>query len=487
MIVLSLMFFVLMVIVGGMAVDLMRHENARTKLQQTLDRSVLAAANMRQTQDADVVVRDYFTKASMIDQLKTVGGTEGINTKLVSAEGAKGVPTFFMDMLGIDSLSAAATAQAEENVGNIEISLVIDISGSMTEGPVGSEQITKLKDAAKNFFSIMLAGDSKESTSINVIPYAGHVNVGEDLFEWFGAVRSHSNSSCIELTAEDYTNSLAPGAGRGQVPHFMNWVIKPGWMNWGWCPMDESKIIVAQNDLVKLDKFITDIKLQDGTGTMTGIKYGLMLLDPSMNSAFNHLNSLGQVPAEFTDRPLPFEPHNDDANVKKYLIVMTDGMITDQHRPLNTTLIHPPGGPDNLDNEQVKTGTKWDAVQKKNVDVFIDDPDLVDGIDYPFWNATVALEKQPAVNRGPVLSSINTNVSRFQAQCDLARAKDVIVYTIAFNAPADARTQMKACANQATDSETFYYYINKESAVADGLDKAFESISRSIKQLRLTQ
>jgi hypothetical protein len=41
------------------------------------------------------------------------------------------VDTYFMNMLGINTLRSPAAGQAEESLQNIEISLVQDISGSM--------------------------------------------------------------------------------------------------------------------------------------------------------------------------------------------------------------------------------------------------------------------------------------------------------------------------------------------------------------------
>ena len=55
--------FVLMVGVGGIAVDLMRFEAQRSQLQSTLDRAVLAAASLNQQRDAEGVVRNYFETA----------------------------------------------------------------------------------------------------------------------------------------------------------------------------------------------------------------------------------------------------------------------------------------------------------------------------------------------------------------------------------------------------------------------------------------
>jgi Flp pilus assembly protein TadG len=59
----SLFLFVLMILIGGMAVDLMRFETRRVHVQNTLDSAMLAAADLDQDLDPEAVVRDYFAKA----------------------------------------------------------------------------------------------------------------------------------------------------------------------------------------------------------------------------------------------------------------------------------------------------------------------------------------------------------------------------------------------------------------------------------------
>ena len=54
----ALVLFILMVMMGGLADDLMRYETTRTALQNTLDRSTLAAASLSQTLKPKAVVRD---------------------------------------------------------------------------------------------------------------------------------------------------------------------------------------------------------------------------------------------------------------------------------------------------------------------------------------------------------------------------------------------------------------------------------------------
>lgn len=485
MLFLSIVFFLLMVMVGGMAVDLMRQENARTRLHQTLDRAVLAAASLKQTRLPEVVVEDYMTKAGMFDQLVDVNGTPGNSQRIVTAEGRVEISTLFMHMLDINKLRAPALSTAEESVSNIEISLVLDISGSMREG----DQIGKLRAAAKSFFAKVLEGDAARTTSINVVPYAGQVNVGPKLFSRFGGVRNHTNSSCFELNASDFTSAAAPGSGRAQVPHFMQWTISTATMDWGWCPADRSAIIIAQNDIGKLNTFIDTVRLHDGTGTQNGVKYGLMLLNPALQPTFQWLSTDSTIPTVFADRPRAWSA-SVGSDVTKYMIVMTDGQITEQFRPKFAAFVDP--DTDTIDNEQYQDGTKTQMVNGKNVTVpnMVNDPDTVDGIDYPGWNGTnttirKALLDQPSVNRTTDAASgytnISTNVSRFNAQCSLAKQNGVIVYSIAFNAPAAAITQMKDCSS----GPAYFYSVSNTDA--SEIKNAFDTIARNIKQLRLTQ
>jgi hypothetical protein len=457
----TMMLFFMILAFSGMAVDMMRHENARTKLQQTLDRAILAAASIKQVRDPDIVVEDYFRAADMLDQLVDVQYDESINFNDVSAIGRVPVYTFFMSLLDIDVLNAGAIAAAQEGVGNIEISLVLDISGSMRFG----DQIGKLRVASKNFFAQMLEGDAKDTTSINIVPYAGHVNIGRRLFEEFGGVRVHENSSCLELSDADYLTAAPPAVGLAQVPHFMKWDIDNATMNWGWCPMDDSDIIIAENDKAKLDAFITNVRLHDGTGTMTGVKYGLMLLNPALQGVFAELAEENLISDDFSDRPKAWASSVGSDN-NKYLIIMTDGNITEQFRPKYSAFRDP--DKNNLDDEV------YDKVA---------DPDKVDGTDHVAWNATVELDKQPAANRSSSpLTSRNTNLARFYAQCEFAKKNNVTVFTIAFNAPAEAQTEMRNCASSGSN----YYYV-PSGGDGNGLNNAFMSISRTIKQLRLTQ
>ncbi|MEO6299216.1 MAG: pilus assembly protein TadG-related protein, partial [Paracoccaceae bacterium] len=86
LVIFALMLVMLMLMMGGVAVDVMRYEARRTALQNTLDRSTLAAASLSQDLDPTAVVNDYFLRAGLKQYLKSVTVTEGLNFRNVAAD-----------------------------------------------------------------------------------------------------------------------------------------------------------------------------------------------------------------------------------------------------------------------------------------------------------------------------------------------------------------------------------------------------------------
>ena len=197
MIIFTLFLILMMLMVGGMAVDLMRFETNRSRLQATLDRAVLAAADLDQKQRPEQVVRDYFQKAGLLQQLASVTVVETINSRSVSARAAIKVNMMFMDMLGIEQLEAPAAGSARETVTDIEIAMVLDVSGSMGQ----NSKIQNLRIAASNFVQTMLANDVTNKISIAIVPFNAQVNLGAPLRGQYNVtdLNGVTNSNCIDL------------------------------------------------------------------------------------------------------------------------------------------------------------------------------------------------------------------------------------------------------------------------------------------------
>ncbi len=116
LIIFSLFIFVMILFVAGMAVDLMRFETNRTALQNTLDGASLAATNLDQERDPVDLVKDIMEKRGYDRDLVVVVPEESYSgdiespdpgtlmSRRVTASYGLTVNTFFMPLLGIDTL-----------------------------------------------------------------------------------------------------------------------------------------------------------------------------------------------------------------------------------------------------------------------------------------------------------------------------------------------------------------------------------------------
>jgi len=450
------LYMVLAVLMAvGIGISVQLAEVNRARMQNTLDGAVLAAADLDQMLDSKAVMEDHFERAGMAAYLTGTDVQSGQNFRTVTATAAMDLPTFFM--IEPPNWVVQAAAQANETVENIEISMVLDISGSMRFG----DQITPLRAAARNFIDMVMAGDRPEDTTVSIVPYAGQVNPGPELFAALGGIRTHANSSCLLMEDADFLHTGLPTQSTTQVPHFMKWTIDWNYMDWGWCPSDDTAILPLSSDPAELKTFIDEMRLHDGTGTQNGMKWGLALLDPTsepvLDTLFPDTAPPGHVgpwtPPTGHDRPLDWEAESS----KKVIVLMTDGRITDQFEPIYTGLRDIDGDDD--DNE---TG----------------DRDDIDGIDHDLLNAKVETGQQGAIGGDQRTTTRAHNAQNFFKVCDLARENRVTVFTISFNAPSGAADEMRYCA---TTPGHFYEVDEVE------IGAAFSSIARQIAQLRLTQ
>ena len=497
----ALFVFILMVMIGGMAVDIMRFETERVHMQNTLDSSVLAAADLDQTLDAEDVIRDYFAKAGLdennvvvVTDENRLGGNELVGRSIVAGSHID-VNTFFMHMLNVNTLSAPVATSAEESVQNVEISLVLDISGSMRWDASGNtpatldgdNRINDLKAAVLEFARAVLQVEcdadgtcvqspNTASTTINIIPYAGHVNPGPDLFEIMGGQRWHAWSSCKEVTDADFDDADLPDASGHQLVHFMRWSIDWNWMNWGWCPKDDAAILIAENDYNVIKNFVSNIKLHDGTATHVGMKYGVALLNPSSRDEFMELNNRGIIDDAYRLRPANF-----DDDTVKYLVLMTDGKTTAQFRPneLNTSSEY--SAVYNSSDED------WASLMNRYGSLDSDgNPQAPGDVEYGYPSAST-------YNDGSVSHTESRNNGHITAMCDQAKEPAwgtdadgnavmlkedrITVFTISFLAPESARNLMRDCAS----SPTHFFPITGLN-----IETAFQAIAKTINQLRLT-
>ena len=333
---LSLMIFVVMTVAGGLAVDLANHERTRTYHQTHLDNAVLAAASLSQDIEPRDVVMSYVTSAGLdASKVKVETSTEEIGGILVGrtvrATLTGGVNTYFFRFFDVNNLGMSIESQATERVEDIEISLVLDVSGSMAwdTSNGNGKKIDILKQAAGDFVDAVLSEAEEGRVSISIIPYSTKANAGPDLLKYYNASREHDFSHCIDFDGADYTAlAIDPSTRLSRTGHFQygnkygNWSTsdkeKGDWV----CRFDDGFTITPLSSSAEVLKAqINKLTAKGSTSIDMGVKWGLALLDPSAQTAVSGLVSEGLVSAAFEGRP---HPHKSQNNMK-VLVIMTDG------------------------------------------------------------------------------------------------------------------------------------------------------------------
>jgi Putative Flp pilus-assembly TadE/G-like len=349
----SIILFTLMVMCGGLAVDLMRYEQVRTSLQQTLDRCTLAAAALAQGLDPEEVCRDYVDKAGLTQYLTDVQVTEGLNFRQVEAFAMAEKPTFFAGLVGIDEFEIPGASSAEQRITDIEIAMVLDVSGSMVQTP---SRIVNLKSAASEFVETVLVSDVENRTSIALVPYNGQVNMGPVLAAKYNISPQHNivtDVNCVDLPASVYsTNGLSRTLAlpqTGYVDSFTGTSTSHAWLAANttanpngampiltnmWCPQRPQNIIrLPNNDVATLQSQINGLDAVGATSINAGMKWGMTMLDPSNRPMFAELVSAGAIPSYFDNRPFDYVEDGDrTATTLKVIVLMTDGSNFEEDR-----------------------------------------------------------------------------------------------------------------------------------------------------------
>ncbi|WP_168732907.1 TadE/TadG family type IV pilus assembly protein [Aliigemmobacter aestuarii] len=364
----ALMMTFWMIMVGGLAIDVMRHEQIRTRLQQTLDRSILAAASMSQELDPEDVVEDYFAKADLAEALKTVVPYEGLNFRRVVATAELETNPFFLDLkaYSIDSFIAGAAGSAEQSISKVEIALVLDVSRSMTEYADGTplprpNRLENLQDAAAEFAQTILGEDPSNTITMSVVPYNAHVNLGPTLFGQYNTTHRFSmgdprtgftpaSSFCIDLPMSVYNQAELSGSTaypqgaffdayssttrntsyvEVQAPlwrtssYWQNGVQRTGtfYLNAACQPMAENHVLVHSNDADAVEAHIRRMISMGGTAIDKGIKWGLALLDENSRNEIEGVINAGAAPEMARGRPADYSAND----TMKVIVLMTDG------------------------------------------------------------------------------------------------------------------------------------------------------------------
>ena len=508
MTVLSVMFLSAMLIFGGMAVDIMRFETSRARLQATLDRAVLAAADLSvcldPAQNTQAIVEDYIEKAGFSDELEQVTVVQNANSCAVSATATLELQTIFFDNVGVDTLSTGAGSAATEAMSDAEISLVVDISGSMN-----GSRINALRPAATDFVNSVFGAFEAGSVTMSLVPYSTQVNVGEDILDAFpGIATDHDNSYCVDLEANAFNSvGFTMNEAYRQTSHFDADSYSYNRSYWGAsrfvCNPDPNTEVIAHAHLPgPLTTRISQLQAYEWTSIEIGAKWGVALLDPSTADITDTLVARGAVDGTVSDRPLPYTGNN----ALKVMVLMTDGANTqsyeldDAYRTgLSDVYIDDSTGLFYVDDEENGNrdgdGSYYEDYYRPNYDNWTNHlPGGARQLTWPELTGLINLDGHAWYFRHEQSGSghnynnwysgiydtvySSTKNTRLQAVCDAAKANGIVIFTIGFQVSGNADAVMENCAS----SPSYYYDVNNLD-----IDDAFASIATQISALRLIQ
>lgn len=526
---------VVLVMFGALAVNTVRLENSRSTAQATLDICVLNAAALKQTLDERQVFSDCVAKNNFPGRITSLSVSEGYSSKSVTATASTEVESWFLRRFIVDGdeqyanpdeFEVRTTSGAAERVGNVEVALVLDVSGSMLD----NGRMTNMKEAARNFVTTLLADDTEGRVSITLVPYNGQVNLGPRLatkynlqgapsgnrdvyVQSLGAWRTWNlnNSRCADLPASVYTANSAeiprtlalpattfadsfsatstsslstyvtPGSTSvqsGAVLNPANTWCPPTVGNWVRLPDQtaagqQSTVATPLQRIGSLHASINALTAEGATSINAGMRWGLALLDPSMRSIYNEFIQSGEMPSRLNGRPLSYN----DPDTMKIVVLMSDGSNFAEER-MNSTF-----------RSSTVTDSPVYLASDGNYSIFHDRSGTTSDFWVPHMSAWRTTAYAPSggtvrqiawtevfqrvraswvawqlyarpfnsssryttqMNAFRTQTAISTMDSQLQTVCNTARTRNVLVYTIAFEAPTAGQTQLRNCATTTT-------------------------------------
>jgi len=449
----ALIVSLLIILVGGV-IDISNMLSAKSKTQDLSDAAALMAAGssrtvsgMKKTGEAYIKsYKDNNTSRFMLTDYKVtptvIDGKRTVDVELTAKP-----EVFFLHLIGIQDVRVNSVSTVVEADSKIEIALVLDVSVSMA-----GNKITQLRVAANEFIDTVIGdNNTSQSTSVNIIPFGGNVNIGPALTQKFMVSNGNAifdpadrvyraaindadkdvlatngyqftdGMNCIESIASDYNADLIPDNSRSQLPRFVNRnTVRTI------CPEDASSVLFNSNNKGTLKNKIQNMVLSHGTAMDVGILWGLKALSPSHQ---------GVIGGDFPSRPDNFNGKN-----KKIIVIMTDGNITGQSRPRR-----------------------------------VNDPDRVSS---GLGNPGNRNYYPPGTTSST--SSNDDAIGRFKKGCELASENNIEVYTIGYRITAGqiADTLLESCASS---PENYFFVENND------IKTAFEKIAAELSQLRISR
>lgn len=348
---------------AGLAVDFSQMLNVKTNLAQSLDAALLSTAReiargKVSEADAKAKVQQYLEanlNANRVNSSATYLASFKLNAK-TNAISATATTTYkvafpvFSVSPKQDISVASAVAYAERAV---EVSMVLDVTGSMNETNAGVKKIDELKSAAKTAVAEFITKGSG-NTRVAVVPYSFGVNSGSlKPFVADEKGKPFAGDSCAtERRGAQMFTDASPVAAKVTRADKINYTDSGVTSSYAIsCPA--TPIQPLTKDSKKLNAMIDTLAAIGGTAGQIGVQWGWYMLSPEWKSA---------MPS--SSEPVAYgEP-----NVDKYLILMTDGLFNSEATGLSSSAVPSYSGISMLSGRLAMT--YCEAIKAKKIKLF---------------------------------------------------------------------------------------------------------------------
>ena len=317
-------------IIGG-AVDYGRWLSASDRTLQAMDTAVLAAGRVLQINGATEAqaistAEEYYNKNKsplLTHDDVTFSVTNGSE---ITATSRSKIGTPFLSILGIQELrvhniSKAVLAAGGNSGTHIEISLMLDTTGSMR-----GSKMSDLKAAAKDLVNIVVWDDQSEySSRVALAPFSYYVNVSRTYFKKItnkNPSGSGNKRTCVmeRKGGNRYTDKRPSGGNKYFERYTGGGTCRP-----------TSTIMPLTNDKTALKNAIDRLPATGVTAGHLGTAWAWYLISPEWSSIW-----------PFASRPKPYSMMselNDEGQPKlqKIAIIMTDGEYNRQYSGSNSS------------------------------------------------------------------------------------------------------------------------------------------------------
>lgn len=320
-----------MFILIGAAVDLGRWLNARDQTIAAIDLAVLAAGRALQTNggnrtDAVNTAKIYYQQAvsnRLVVKNDTVSFAVVDDGSAVQATGNAEINTPFMRLAGINQLPLLKLTGSEHpksvlGIGgnaqlNLEISMMLDVSGSMGSG----SKLDDMKAAAADLVDIVVWQDqSKYTSKVAIVPFSGDVRPPAAMLPIVTPPVSTTWPLMRRFNNRDYTKTacVAERNGTNKFTDAMaeaGAYVTPAYSRTGACSTPQSgTVLPLTNDKPALFDKINQLTLGGATGGHIGTAWAYYMLSPKWSSVLTGVS----LPAAYNA-----------PKTQKIAILMTDG------------------------------------------------------------------------------------------------------------------------------------------------------------------